>query len=331
MENENCIKKQSDIKTSESIINSSEINFEITEINTYKNINKTELINQKIVNMINEFNLSDIENGNNKEIREENILIELTSTKNEKDNENNNKNKVTIDIGQCENILKDIYNISYNDSLYIIKLIAEEEGMKIPKVEYEVYYLLYNQSLSKLNLEPCKDANIEISIPVSIDDDNIDKYNKNSKYYNDICSKTTSESGTDINLNDRKNEFINNNMTLCEENCELIYYNYETKRVKCSCNMKLSMPLIEDIKFDKKELYKSFIDIKNIINIGILKCFKAVFNDSLIYNYGFFILLFIFLLFIVCIIIFSIKSYNNLRMDINDIVIALKNKKQNIY
>ena len=222
MKNGNCIKNKSYIKTTESIINSSENNFEITEINTYKKINKTELINQKIENMINDFNLSEIENGNNKEIREENILIELTSTKNEKDNEINNKNKVTIDIGQCENILKDIYNISYNDSLYIIKLIAEEEGMKIPKVEYEVYYLLHNQSLSKLNLEPCKDANIEISIPVSIDDDNIDKYNKNSKYYNDICSKTTSESGTDINLNDRKNEFINNNMTLCEENCELI-------------------------------------------------------------------------------------------------------------
>ena len=66
--------------------------------------------------------------------------------------------------------------------------------------------------------------------------------------------------------------------------------------------MKLSIPLIEDIKFDKKELYKSFIDIKSIINIGILKCFKAVFNDSLIYNYGFFILLFIFLLFILKII-----------------------------
>ena len=192
MKNGNCIKKKSDIKTTESIINSSENNFEITEINTYKKINKTELINQKIENIINEFNFSDIENGNNKEIREENILIELTSTKNEKDNEINNKNKVTIDIGQCENILKDIYNISYNDSLYIIKLIAEEEGMKIPKVEYGVYYLLHNQSLSKLNLDSCLNTKIDISIPVSIND-NLDKYNPKSKYYNDICSKTISE------------------------------------------------------------------------------------------------------------------------------------------
>ena len=40
-----------------------------------------------------------------------------------------------------------------------------------------------------------------------------------------MCSTTTSESGTDISLKDRKNEFINNNMSLCEENCDLIEYN----------------------------------------------------------------------------------------------------------
>ena len=298
-------------------------NFEITDISTHININKTELINKKIENMINEFNLLNIENGYNVEVKEENILIELTSTKNEKHNENNNK--VTIDIGQCENILKNIYNISDNYSLYIIKIIAEEEGMKIPKVEYEIYYPLYNQSLVKLNLDSCKETKVGISIPVTISDD-INKYNPKSQYYNDICSKAKSECGSDITLNDRKNEFINNNMSLCEENCDLINYNYETKKVKCSCDMKIKIPILDDIKFDKNAFLESFIDINNIINIRILKCFKAVFNNSLKDNYGFFILLIIILLFLLCIIIFSIKSYNNLKVDINEIVIALKSK-----
>ena len=40
--------------------------------------------------------------------------------------------------------------------------------------------------------------------------------NPKSDYYNDICSSTTSECGTDISLKDRKNEFINNIMSLCE-------------------------------------------------------------------------------------------------------------------
>ena len=75
--------------------------------------------------------------------------------------------------------------------------------MKIPKLEYEVYYPLYNSNnLTKLDLNLCKDSKIEISIAVSIND-SLDKYNPKSSYYNDICSKATSESGTDIPLKDR--------------------------------------------------------------------------------------------------------------------------------
>ena len=97
--------------------------------------------------------------------------------------------------------------------------------MKIPKIEYEVYYSSYNDNnLDKLNLTLCKGTKIEISIPVKING-NIDKYNKSSNYYNDVCYKTITESGTDISLKDRRIEFVENNMTLCEENCELIDYN----------------------------------------------------------------------------------------------------------
>ena len=59
--------------------------------------------------------------------------------------------------------------------------------MKIPKVEYEVYYPLYNDENIKLNLSYCKNSKIDISIPVKIDED-IEKYNSSSDYYNDECS-----------------------------------------------------------------------------------------------------------------------------------------------
>ena len=109
--------------------------------------------------------------------------------------------------------------------------------MKIPKTEYEIYYP-FNNNLTKLDLIYCKDTKIEISISVKIND-SIDKYNSSSNYYNDICYKTTSESGTDISLKDRRNEFVDNNMSLCEENCELIDYNYTNHKAKCSCDVKL--------------------------------------------------------------------------------------------
>ena len=108
-----------------------------------------------------------------------------------------------MDLGQCEYNIKKDYNISENDSLYILQIISEEVGMKIPKLEYEVYYPLNNDGneLIKLNLTSCKGTKIEISIIVEIND-SLDKYNPKSEYYNDICAKATSESGTDINLKD---------------------------------------------------------------------------------------------------------------------------------
>ena len=129
---------------------------------------------------------------------------------------------ITMNLSQCEKKLKIIYNITENDTLYIILIIAEEEGMNIPKIEYEIYYPFndVNNNFTELNLNVCKETKIEISIPIKIDD-NLDKYNPKSNYYNDICYKTTSESGTDISLKDRRNEFTENNMTLCEENCDL--------------------------------------------------------------------------------------------------------------
>ena len=158
--------------------------------------------------------------------------------------------------------------------------------MKTPKLEYEIYYPLNNNTLTKLNLTSCEDTKIEISISVEIND-TLDKYDPKSEYYNDICSKTTSNSGTDISLKDRRNEFVDNNMSLCEENCELINYNYATKKVKCSCYIKTEIPEDYDIKFNKNDFFKSFTDINNIINLNIMKCYKIVLVlKDLINNYG---------------------------------------------
>ena len=199
--------------------------------------------------------------------------------------------------------------------------------MKIPKVEYELYYPLYHRNLSKLNLIHCKDKKIDISIPVIIDD-NIDKYNMSSNYYNNLCSKTTSQSGTDISLKDRKKEFIDNNMTLCEEDCKLIDYNSYTQKAKCHCDIKLKIPLIEEIRFDKDKLYKSFTDIKNIANLKIMKCFKIALK-SIKYNYGFFIISFIILLFFICLIVFLASSFHKVKSEINKIKGKIKVNKNN--
>ena len=102
-----------------------------------------------------------------------------------------NNNKVTINLGKCEYILKNAYNISEAKPLFIKIIEIEEEGMKIPKVEYEVFDLLNENNLVKLNLSLCRNQKIEISIPVSING-SIDIYNSSSGYYNDFCYLATS-------------------------------------------------------------------------------------------------------------------------------------------
>ena len=292
--------------------------------NTQTNYSSKEefILNENYTNnLIKTINISYIDNGNDAEIKKRNILYTITNTNNQKIDKNNNK--TTIYLGYCENKLKKFYNISYNNSLYLIKVDIKEEGMNIPKVEYEVYYPLYDdEELIKLNLEQCKGMKVDISIPAYIND-SIDIHNKSSDYYNNICSKTTSDSGTDISLLDRKKNFIDKNLTLCEEDCELINYNYTIKKAKCSCLTKIKIPFSKEIKINKTKLYNSFIDIKNFANINFMKCIKSVMIlDSLKGNYGFFIYILIFIIFFITLFLFIFKYYVSLIELINQIFFA---------
>ena len=241
------------------------------------------------------------------ELQMDQNFLQFTSTDYLK--QNNYKNKTSINLGDCENILKKAYDIPENDSLYILIIDIEQKGMKIPKIEYEVYKIDEPNHLIKLNLNLCKNNKIEISIPVAING-SIDLYNSSSGYYNNLCYTTTSIYGTDICLDDRREEFINNNLTLCEENCILIEYDNIYKNAKCSCDVKVNLPSVKEAKFDKEKLKNNFIDINNIGNIQCLKCYKMVFRKNNIkINYGFYIYLFLFLLYFLCLFLFYFKFY----------------------
>ena len=212
-----------------------------------------------------DYDTSEIENGNNDVITYKEMIVTLTSINNQKADENKG-NISSINIGECEELLKKAYNISSDETLFMKKIDVKEEGMKIPKIEYDVYYKLNGRNLVKLNLSYCYNVKIDISIPLKINED-LDKYNSNSRYYNDICYTTTSEDGTDILLTDRQKEFIDNNKTICQENCILSEYNYYINKAKCSCDVAESSTKFNDIKIDKSKLYKNFINYSMILII----------------------------------------------------------------
>ena len=311
---------------------------ELTQIDfTQKNVIEEDSINTmnkpEFIEIIKENLINKLKSINNNfkqdlEVEHENILVTLSTTIIQKINKN--KNKTSIDFGECEIRLKKYYNIPKDDQLYIIKLDISKDGILFPKIEYEVYYPL-NKSfyyLTKLNLSICKGAKIELSIPVSITD-NIQKYIITSDYYNDICSLATSKNKTDITLLDRRKEFINNNMAICEQNCELIGYNYYNKKVKCFCDVKTNMSFVEKEKFDKNKLFVNLIKIKNNININIVKCYKNVFNKANIKkNIGFYIIISIFILYIITLLIFRYRSLYKLKKSINKFIIFQNSQKE---
>ena len=224
-------------------------------------------------------------------------------------------------MGDCEDKIKEEYGIPKSKSLYILKIDVKQKGLKIPKIEYEVYYPLFGESLIKLNLTVCQGSKIDLSIPVELTE-SIDKMNSSSNYYNDICYTYTSEDGTDISLADRKKEFIDNNLTVCEEDCDFVDYDHDTGKAICSCKVKTnSTTKIGDIVIDKDKLYNSFTNFKNIANINVLKCYRLIFIlEAYKSNYANLILLAVILLFIIVFFIFICKDYNELMKVLNMII-----------
>ena len=155
-----------------------------------------------------------------------------------------------------------------------------------------------------LNLSVCKDMKISISSPVNLDssisdlydslkDSGYDLFNESDPFYTDICSTYTSANGTDMTLADRKQEIFSTsgNMSLCQNGCQLEYYNSTSKKAKCECSTQIeeTEPILStsSSKFDIKKIGDGFMSTIKNSNFLVLKCYKlAIDLKSLKINYG---------------------------------------------
>ena len=277
-----------------------------------------------------EYNTSNLDNGNEEIIKDEKMKITLTTTKAQKFNYDNNIiNMTTIDIGNCETLLREENGIPSDELLYMKKIEVNQDQMKIPKVEFEIYYKENNKKLKKLNLTICENSDMHLSYPVDISE-NEDIYNPKSDYYNNICFPTTSNRGTDIILRDRQIEFIEGNKAICQDGCNFEKYDYINKRSQCICKGKEFKPNINsiaDIKINKKKLFENFIDINNIANIQLMKCYELLFSkEGIINNIAFYLIIPIIIFHFISICIFSIYQKKEIYNKINDITYAINNR-----
>ena len=139
----------------------SQLNNKLCKLN-FKSNNKTEMneilekmvenIRDKLINSL-DLDTSIIDEGEDIIIQEKEISVTITNNNNQKKQINSKTNATNIGFEKCETKLKNQYNISENESLYILKMDIKQEGYKISKMQYEVYYPLNGDSkLHLLNL-----------------------------------------------------------------------------------------------------------------------------------------------------------------------------------
>ena len=291
---------------------------------TISNINKksvTYMINNIISGLqkglLNHF-LENLLNGEKKDLIKivNNSLFQITTSYNQNFQENITISSIML--GQCENILKNKYNLSQNESLIIFKMEHNIEGLLIPLIAYKIFNPKTKQIMD-LNYCEVSNISIQIDIPVLIKENILFKYEQNSSYYEDICYTYTTENNTDITLYDRYIEFNKKNLSLCPSNCIYSKYDYINKKVTCICEIQNNIFLYSD---NQDYLIHKFMNIKkNIINFGILQCYKLLFSkEGLLKNFGSYIILLIIAIYLIAAIFIYKKGYNILCYQINNLL-----------
>ena len=274
-------------------------------LNLYLNITKSELIN-KIPEIIEQ-----IEIGENYTLIGEDFNIIIKPT-----NSSYMENSTHLNFQKCENILR---NNSKMDISRILTLFQVEiDNINEQSLVNQVEYQIYDDNKTLLDLSLCDNTDIEIFY--SLKDDtyslssynhfkysNIDIFNINDSFFNDIC-RPYSVNNNDVVLEDRIKD-IYQNYSLCDEGCVFKEIDFENKTIICNCNVKNNLsveePVLNIIYFD---------DIKVESNFGLIKCYDLVLSFNGKYkNIGFWIFTILIITQIPFIFIYFCKGLQSIR------------------
>ena len=140
-------------------------------------------------------------------------------------------------------------------------------------IQYEVYL---PNSNTKLDLSACKNTSINIYVPIELTEETQKLYNsmkeqgynifdKNNKFYHDICTPYKSVDGTDVILFDRLNDIYEKNKLECQDNC-------------CNITNEERINTKEPEKITGKSVSKSFHNVLHNSNYKVLRCYNLVFR-----------------------------------------------------
>ena len=237
--------------------------------------------------------LSNYDGGTDIKIKNgDGYAFQITTFGNELNNlkENKNRNFSIIDFKDCADLLRSQNNLESNEDLVILKYENDNQvsNGNEKSIQYEVYL---PNSNTKLDLSVCNNTSITIYVPIELDEktqtlydsmkeQGYNLFDKNDKFYHDICTPYKSVDGTDIILTDRVNDIYEKNKLECQENCEYSDYLPDSKYLKCDCNVvnEEKINTKEPEKITAKSIVKSFFNVLKYSNYKVLRCYNLVFR-----------------------------------------------------
>ena len=251
-------------------------------------------------------------NGNGYAFHLTTVNNELNSLK-----DNTPRNHSIIDLKDCADLLRSQNGLDSNEDLVILKYENENPSSNgIDKsIQYEVYLPNSNE---KLDLSVCANTDITIYVPIELNEktkkiydsmreQGYNLFDRNDKFYWDICTPYKSIDGTDVILTDRINGIYEENKLTCQNDCEFSDYLPDFKYMKCECNVTNTKKIEtkNPEKITMKSISKSFFNVLKYSNYKVLRCYNLVFRKvtikdnvgsilSNIYFIGYLIAFFIF-------------------------------------
>ena len=323
-------------ETSKEVLYMEDVSYKYEEKNNSSN-NIYDLIKNKLIT-----DFSNIEDNYSKINTDNKYVFQITTVNNELESllRNIRSNFSVIDLKECADILKKENGIASDADLILLKYENLEEKISNgneKSIQYEVYA---PNSKNKLDLSVCSKETINIYIPIELSEETKKLYeefktqgynlfDKNDKFYNDICTPYKSENGTDVLLSDRFNDFFTPNQLNCQANCEYSDYLPDSQYLNCECNVvnEDKIETEEPEKITAESIAKSFYDILKYSNYKVLKCYKLVFRKVTFYiNYGSILTIIYFTGYFIALIIFIYRKFFYLYTEIGKLF--TKEKKE---
>ena len=251
-------------------------------------------------------------------------------------------NRTFIDFPQdSKKFLINYFNLKQKDKIFIIIIDHLFHDINYITNIYDFKLILKNKT--ELNISYLKeDFFINIYLPIIdftssnfdycllFDKQGYDIYDKDSNFYNDICSPAYLGEN-DITIMDRKKYIYPNNINLCGINCEYKGINIEEKRITCECNLNINKNYSneENIFLNEKDNGNALSHLSK--NFKIFECYNLLTFEKLKKNYLFYTTLAICSINIITNSIFYVLGLSNIReFLINQVPMEEKIQKKTI-